>query len=519
MKVLLSCIYFVCFLATGQNIHINDSLVHNSEVGDIYNVKKSNILIKTLGLFEENIINLRQENHSFYIEILDSNLYPIKRINIPLSYDKKKMILNSIMLLNDKVIVLSSFVNQKLKTNYLFKLSIDLIQKVYMNDLTKIDQIVYGKQKHTGEFHHALSRDSSTILVYKRLQFVKNAPEQYSFSVFDKQFNTIWKGPTDLMIDYPYRISNIDVSNNGDVHFIGTNSSLFQKTKEKEWGKPHIISFTEKGKKIKDYTLDFEDKRINQIRISAQNDVLICAGFYSTSHKKASNGIFYVEIAPQIQAMTVARFTPFPTEFLKTNQSPRIHKRSSRKKNRENIELHDYDLRHLIIRTDNTLQLIAEQYYIETNRGIDLFEDNFSTRSTYEYNYNNIIVISINSVGAIDWTNQVCKQQHSINDYGYYSSFAVGLSNGNIQTLYNQNPKSYYSTDQFKTLTGSEKRLNYLILHQFSSLGGDKKSVLIKNNKRTGKFRVKVSKQLSDKSYILYCKGNVKEQFIRLHLK
>ena len=82
--------------------------------------------------------------------------------------------------------------------------------------------------------------------------------------------------------------------------------------------------------------------------------------------------------------------------------------------------------------------------FISEKREIDeqIIQD-FSLQGTtqnhtrYYYYYYDISVLSVNKDGTIDWHQRVKKEQISLNDEGYYSSFGCEVSNNKLYFVYN----------------------------------------------------------------------------------
>lgn len=107
----------------------------------------------------------------------------------------------------------------------------------------------------------------------------------------------------------------------------------------------------------------------------------------------------------------------------------------------EEIELPSFELHDIIHRTDGGAVLVAEQYSTYVVCTTDSKGNNYC--STH-YLYNDVLVVSIDREGNIEWASKVPKRQHSINDAGAFSSCAVEVKGSNIYLVFNDSGENLF---------------------------------------------------------------------------
>ena len=100
-----------------------------------------------------------------------------------------------------------------------------------------------------------------------------------------------------------------------------------------------------------------------------------------------------------------------------------------------NTGLYTYPIRKLVLRSDGGAVIIAEAAYYSEYSYYDYFTQSFTRRT--EYKYDNVVIMSIHTDGTIDWSGVLRKDQVSMDDGGFLSSFSTVLQSDHIDLLYN----------------------------------------------------------------------------------
>lgn len=302
-----------------------------------------------------------------------------------------------------------------------------------------IDEIPAEKKRNSGSYNFVLSEDSSKVLMIRNEPFEKYANEKFTFKVFNDSMNLVWEKALELPYkDKMFSLTNYKVDNDGNVYMLASiEKDQAGTTRKERRTKPqyyyNILFYDHVAGNLNEYVVNLNDKYISDINfvIDTKGD-MVCAGFYSNKSSNALIGAFYLKINKATKNIDVKGFKDFEKDFLEQFMSA--------KKASKNKELYNYSLRDLVLRDDGGAILVAEQYYVvqvcttDPKTGV--------TTCTYHYYYNDIIVVSIGADGKIAWSKKIPKYQHSVNDGGYYSSFAFSVSKNKMYFMYNDNPKS-----------------------------------------------------------------------------
>ncbi len=301
-------------------------------------------------------------------------------------------------------------------------------------------------------------------------------------------------------------------------------------------GKPNyhysILAYTDQGETMEEYPIHLEDKFITDLTFRIANDgQLVCSGFYSEKGTVSIRGTYFFRLNPQTRAIQDQNAKDFDFDFLTANVSDRKiakYKDAEREgRTKKQAELYQYALDHLALRNDGGALLIAEQYFVKEYRSRDFFDDNFRFGSfsrrnygnfenqyEFHYHYNDIIVVNIRPNGEIQWTSRIPKRQATVDDQGYFSSYAMSIVRDKIYFIYNDHPKNF---DQNETgLFDFDPRNSVIALSQLSTNGSIQTFPVF--NARGGNMltRPKVCRQTGRKEMVIYGENGKKFKFANL---
>lgn len=157
------------------------------------------------------------------------------------------------------------------------------------------------------------------------------------------------------------------------------------------------------------------------------NGKAVAAGFYMAKDSYLGAGIIYSTIG-----MSPSDSLKIITAGLDMQQNARLRGERNRG---ALLDLISYPIQRIVPRQDGGAVIVAEAAYTTEYSYYDSFMQSFSRR--IEYNYENILVISISQTGSADWSAVVEKRQVSLDDGGVYSSFCSLLNSEQIGLVYN----------------------------------------------------------------------------------
>lgn len=427
------------------------------------------------------------------IEIIDQNLKTVKEIPVSEEMNGEDLSYEGLVAFQGNFVIMGSLINKKEKTNTLYYSTINKTGS--QSNWVKLVSMDYLKKRKSGDFGYDISQDSSKFMLYYNIPFEKKeAPEKFGFLVLDENLEQIWTKDIELSYNESlFSVTNFEVDDVGNVYILGKEYAAKEdRVKGEANYKFHILSYKNEGLDYKDFEISLEDKFINDITFGFSNNNITCAGLYSENGKYSVKGTFYVLIDSETQKTIKSTYKAFEEDFITQDWTDKQIKKAKKKEAKKDkaIEAYEYDLRDFIIHADGGVTMLAEQYYVRvvTTTTTDA-NGNTTTRTTYHYYYNDIIIVDISNEGAINWTSKIDKYQHSVNDGGYMSSYALIVTNDKLHMIYNMRAKDVYEKDEKKELTKAEKKA-YLTLFVTVSNNGEVEEEILIDNKQEETFIV-----------------------------
>ena len=479
-----------------------------------------------------------------FIEKYNAEMKLEKSQAIELEYKNKQLDFEDMILINNNLFLLSSFHNKAKKKNYLFSQMINMRNLTASRTLKKIGEIETHSINKEGNFGIQVSRDSSKILIYNDLPSKKGKPERFSLKIYNDGFEELWNKDITL----PYNSGNFSteeyrIDRDGNVYILGV---IYQdRTRTRRQGKPTyqyaILAYTSQGEDAEEYKIDFQDKFITDLTFRVADDGnIVCSGFYSEKGTYSIRGTYFFRLNPLTKEVYNRNLKEFDFDFLSDFLSNRKKEKAKKAKREGNtqkqIELFSYSLDKLVLRSDGGALLVAEQYYVDQDSRNDLYGGrggyispitgryyydpyrNSTTQRTqeYHYNYNDIIVVNIQPNGEIEWAARIPKRQETIDDGGYYSSYAMSIVRDRIYFVFNDNIKNYQTKkrpDRVYYYNGSS---SVIALAEITRDGSVNAYPLI-SNREVGALTIpKICKQSGRNKMVIYGENGRRFRFANL---
>jgi hypothetical protein len=444
-------------------------------------------------------------NEQIFIELYDNNMKLKKSQKLEMKYQGKRRDFEDIAKVGGQLYLLTSFHNQVKKKNYLFyqKLSDRLTPS---RDLVKIGEIDTHNKARVGIFDLSISKDSSKVLIYSQLPYKKNEPERFALQVFDNGFNPLWN--SDIVLPYPdtqFSVEEYRIDNEGNVYLLGV--MYRDKVRTRRMGMPNyqyvILVYTPGRKEAQEYRVELGDKFITDLTFRIADDGnLVFSGFYSERGTYSVKGTYFFRLDPKTREVFNRNLRQFDFEFLTEFMSDgRRERERQREEAGRGPELYQFSLDELILRSDGGVVLVAEQYYV--------FERTYrywdgSIRFDYFYNYNDIIVVNIRPDGEIEWTMRIPKRQETLNDGGYYSSYAMSIVRDRLYFIYNDNGRNFEEGGSSRRLHNFNGRYSVIAMTELRKDGSATTYPLFQNLDAGILTRPKVCRQSGSRRMIVY---------------
>lgn len=193
------------------------------------------------------------------------------------------------------------------------------------------------------------------------------------------------------------------------------------------------------------------------LRVDNSRQVIYAGGFYSSKRNGNYEGVLYAVYDNAKNSFSLPSIIPF-SEELKNRSGERNTKRA----------FNNFKTRQLIVKNDGGFVLNAERFYttMRSTGSAYGYSSGFypmsygpfmgGGRTIKEYIYEDVLVLSCNSAGVIEWSSFIRKDQYSQEDGGMFSSYALLNTGGSLGYLYN-NLAGRRSTIQLTTVDGEGK--------------------------------------------------------------
>jgi len=376
------------------------------------------------------------------------------------------------------------------------------------------------------------SEDKTRLLLITRNSTGAEESEEGSqiemkLTVFDSEMKKEWDldAKTGFNSDL-FSVTNIRLDDNGDVSIVGveykeklTNKQL--RRNEKPQYTHHLIRYTEQGSKMMSMPIELNGKFITDLRIeTAPSGDIVVAGFYSEKGSFSIKGAFYLSIDPVTETIKAQEFSEFGTEFITLNFTDREEKKAKKKEDKgEELEMNEFDMRDLILKGDGGATLIAEQYIFYVTSHTTYSNGKSSTTYVYHYLYNDIIVVSFGNTGELLWKTKIPKRQHTTNDGGMWSSYAMAVVGDKLFFIFNDNPKNLFLGKDEAPYSFAGSRDLAVVLVEVDAEGKATKELLFTTERGDAMVRPKIAEQTGENEMVICSQRSKIFQYSKLTFK
>jgi hypothetical protein len=444
---------------------------------------------------ETQAANTRNPRERNSIVKFDKELNLKKEVALAPKLGKKRMQYEFAEKIGGKMYTFSSVLERETRQNKLMVQEVNPQTLQLSKKPIQVATTSIRNSRNIGTFAYQLSRKKTHLLIVGYEPYERGENEKFNLSVYNRDMEAQW----DKQITIPFRdelffIERFVVDDRGDVYVLG--KRYFDKPKTRRRGKPNysyvILAYRFRGIEFEQYEINLRDNFITDLSFTV-NDAgdLICAGFYSDRGAVSVKGTYYMSIDAITQEQKEEGFFQFDQNFLSQFMTDRQAARGR--------ELYDYKLEEIILRADGGAILIAEQYFVDQVTYSDI---DGSVRTRYYYNYNDIIVVSINPDKTIEWATKVPKRQQTVDDFGYFSSFAHAISGRSLYLVFNDNPRNFDGRARFPQAFNGTRSVVALV--SIDPAGNIRKEIISRNRAEGIITRPKSSEQVSRQKLVIY---------------
>jgi hypothetical protein len=476
--------------------------------------RETGVFRDLFGQADEAVYMTMKTKKALMVQKMSGDMKGLYSEPLDLELDKKDLDLQDIMLAGDKILVFANRYDKKEDLNMLY---LRILEESNLQPIGGWDKIAAfpAEKAYSGRFDTYTSPDDGKVLVTILLPFQKDERERFQLRVYDKEMDLLWERDVNMPYDdKEFRLEEFRVDNKGNVVAVGVKYQEKQEAKAlKRAGKPqynyHLITFDADGGETDD-AIDAGDKFLQDLTLSLDNGdgPILCGGFYGNKTTSKVRGAFFMSLDPRTKAILHQSYKEFSDDFITQYMTPKEEERARNRadKNEEDLELFEYDLDEIIRRDDGGAVFVGEQYYMYTTTVCTSNTNGGQTcRTTSHYIYNDVIAVSIDPNGDIEWAANLPKRQHTRNDGGYFSSYGSAVKGSNLYFVYNDNGENLFLTsgDKFKSADFLGKN-SIVTIATVSQDGHVTREALFDPEKRDLILRPKSCRQLADDRLFLY---------------
>ena len=491
--------------------------------GDAFKGSKNNNIVKTIGPLPNGVLVLKRKGSSvtsekeLFLELYSKEDAKLKKaVSLDLRYKNKVCKFEDVVYTNGNLYLILSFYNLGQKTKYVFYQELDVSTLKVSSKLKILYQTASENASRFSEFYTITSKDNSKFLFVESTSGKKNESESFHLSVFDADLNVLWSKDVNLpYTESRFLIQKYLIDNEGNVYVSGRHragedflltrksSSMFK-----------MFVYDNKGAFVGETDINMIPQIVTDFDFELiRPKELVCVGFYSAKNYYSAKGIFYFRFNPFSKEVTNLNTNDIPLDILTQGYTSAKVKKAIRASEEGNVnkqvELENFDIDRLVVRSDGGVLMVGEEY---REGNLDSFDPYSSIRSNVKtYFYGDILVSNISPQGVAQWTARIPKNQETVDDGGYYSSYVMGIGGSKLVFLFNENMRNINFSDLYYTNSFRMDAVNNdtgLIRAEVDKKGQVKLSALY-DRKETGVVGVpKISEQISASKIFVINRAN-----------
>ncbi|MFA7379501.1 MAG: hypothetical protein WC150_03520 [Bacteroidia bacterium] len=340
----------------------------------------------------------------------------------------------NIVLYEGGLLLLKSMENQQ--TNKIELLSTKVDENgIAGTTWVKIDETPKKSGNDIGDFTVVPSTNKS-LLVASHTEYGSNNQSVLVITVFNPQQQQVLTRKFDLEYNYEnLRYKELQIDDYGNVYFSTSFTNTTKKKNTPERKEHSMYAYFKDADKLTKYKLNEGNYYVNDFSfgINYIKKCLTICGYYSSTNEDYVGGTFLYNISIDSGTVFFHKFQ----ELDKGVVSKMVGEREATKR----PELSNIQMSKLILRSDGGMVMVGENVY--TTQQTYTYYVNGVPQYSYRsvYNYDDIMVISLDPDGKSEWFEVIRKKQSSMNDEGYFSSFSMIAVKDKMHFLYNDNSR------------------------------------------------------------------------------
>jgi hypothetical protein len=476
MKLLLGLFCLLSLAGMAQEADFSGTI----KWSELFPISKRGISPKVIGQDSESIYITRYVKTKRFIEKYNlATLALEKSIAVELTYHEDDLQLTDQLMFGGQPTLLTQQYDKKARITTIYMITIDP-SSLALSTPKKIGEITYPKLGNTKpmimsrqeaiEFLSTVELGGGVLVSPDReLAFMQGSDPSLTEAeleagtyrakgtLLDSEgeivAESVYKMPFDLF--YPYQTA---LSDDGAVYMLGCEMVPDPDAKGQVFGRNkvkinsvHMLVLDVESGEIFDYPLDMQGRIAEMMAFDFTQDGGVNIGGLFSTDGNGVKGSFFMSLDKDFNEIA-SEVNDFETDFITASWSEKkkedLEKKKDKGKEKEEPELYNYYIDHLISKPDGSCLMLAEQYYVRVvTRTYTNAQGGTTTTTTTYYYYNDIIAVNFGKDGDVLWKKTVNKRQLSTNDGGFYLSYFVVPEGNDVHIIYNDREANYVDTE------------------------------------------------------------------------
>lgn len=487
------------------------------------NDSKDGAFDEVVGYTDDHVYMTVFVKKEIFLRKMDNKHRTVYQKLIPLTIDKNDHVLKEVVVFGEKILVFTTFLDKKDKSVSLYMRAFNEVDMKPQGRMQKLASMDVEKRRNTGASSVRVSPNKQAVLISQVLPYEKEARERFNLKVYDNDMTLLWDRNVELpYLDSEFSVESFRVTDDGTAIMIGNKYAEKREAKElRKDGKAtyeyHMLVFHSDESAPEDHAIVVPGKFLQDLslNIGKEGDIL-CGGFYGNKGSFAVSGTFFLRLDRTTKRVIHSSFKEFDRDFITAYMTEKEEARATKKadKKGEELELYNYELREIIRRDDGGAVMVGEQYrFFVTTTCTTNANGGQTCRTNFHYVYNDIIVVNVDPNGDIAWAAKVPKRQHSVNDGGRYSSYALVVKDDHIYVMFNDSGKNLMLLPGDKVEPFKYGKDMLITLATINADGKVFREALLPQDKRDAITRPKAGVQTGDGRLFIYANWKKTHRF------
>lgn len=357
-----------------------------------------------------------------------------------------------------------------------------------------------------------VTRDSSYVSVIYTIPGKRKDNEQFVVNIFNAEMEKVWT----QQYEFPYEnrlfdLQEFRVDAKGDLYALAKRN--FESRRDRVDGLvnyDYLLFNLKREGGIDSLKIETEGKFLRDMKVefTPEGDI-VSAGFYSNLNASDAGGAFYMRLDGETKEVVSSSFKEFELDFVLQNLTERKAKRVEKRiRQGRNRELPYYHIDELVAMPDGSVRMIGEQRLIYTTTVG--YGPTMVTQT--HFLFNDMVVVSINRDGEVEWAERIAKRQHTVDDRAAYSSYALMIRDNELALMFNDNAQNLDYSGVGRVAPMAKNSSTVVMAARVGQFGDVRRAGLFRRGEAEIKIRPVFAHQLDEDELLLFGHRQLREQ-------